>query len=40
MSNAITTQKKVGIAGYLSNTAVKQNIANVVGENNVTRFIP
>lgn len=39
MSNAITTQKKVGIAGYLSNTAVKQNIANVVGENNVTRFI-
>lgn len=31
--------QKTGIASYLSSSAVKNNIANVVGENNVTRFI-
>ena len=38
-SNGQVVQKKMGITGYLSSTAVRQNIANVVGENNVTRFI-
>ena len=30
---------KVGITGYLSNEKVKEQIVNVVGEKNATRFI-
>ena len=30
---------KVGITGYLSNEKVKEQIVNVVGEKNTTRFI-
>lgn len=37
--SAQVQQRKVGIAGYLSTDAVKQNIENVVGKNNVTRFV-
>ena len=37
--SAQVQQRKVGIAGYLSTGAVKQNIENVVGKNNVTRFV-
>lgn len=41
MSNTqITTQnQKAGIASYLGSDAVKNNIAGVIGEKNITRFI-
>lgn len=39
MANAVAVKKNAGIATYLSNDAVKQNIMNVVGEKNTTRFI-
>ena len=32
-------QKPMGIAGYLGSDAVRTNIAGVIGEKNVTRFI-
>lgn len=32
-------KQKIGIAGFLSTDAVKKNIANVVGDKNVTKFI-
>lgn len=36
---ATQKQQKAGIVSYLGNPAVKQNIINVVGEKNATRFI-
>lgn len=41
MSNTqlVTQHQKAGIASYLGSDAVKNNIANVIGEKNVTRFI-
>ena len=41
MANEIrpTEQKKVGIAGYLAQEAVKQNVANVVGQKDAQAFI-
>ena len=40
MANTLTTQKQqTGIATYLGGDAVKKNIAGVVGERNVTRFV-
>lgn len=40
MANELTTQQKpTGIATYLKGDAVKQNIAGVIGEKNVTRFV-
>lgn len=39
-STAVSTAKaKAGIAAYLGGDAVKKNIAGVIGEKNVTRFI-
>lgn len=35
----VTTQGKVGIAGFLANDKVKANILQVVGQRNTTRFI-
>ncbi len=35
----LATKKQAGIATYLSNPAVKQNIEGIVGANNSTRFI-
>lgn len=34
-----TQNQKAGIASYLGSDAVKNNIANVIGEKNITRFI-
>lgn len=41
MANEIKTTepKKLGIAGYLAQDAVKQNVANVVGQKDVQTFI-
>ena len=34
-----TQQKKAGIAAYMGNPAVKQNIEGIVGKDNAVRFI-
>lgn len=41
MSNTqlVTQNQKAGIASYLGSDAVKNNIAGVIGEKNITRFI-
>lgn len=40
MNNQLTTNtQKASIASYLSNSITKQNIASVVGEQNITKFI-
>lgn len=39
MANALTTQRKAGIATYLSNDAVKNQITNLVGEKATPTFI-
>lgn len=40
MANALVTQNKpTGIATYLRGDAVKENIAGVIGKQNVTRFV-
>ena len=40
MANAVATRnQKTGIATYLANDAVKQNIMSVIGEKNATKFI-
>ena len=36
---ATTQQKPTGLASYLSGESVKKNIAGVIGEKNMTRFI-
>lgn len=37
--NQLVLQKKSGITSYLSSDAVKENISQVIGDKNVTRFI-
>ena len=39
MENALAKNTKPGIATYLANDAVKQNIISVIGNKNVTKFI-
>lgn len=39
MANEITTQKKQGIAGFLSQEAVRANVESVVGQKDAQRFI-
>ena len=39
MANAVATRAKAGIATYLANDAVKQNVVSVIGEKNATKFI-
>lgn len=39
MANEVATTKKQGIAGYLAQEAVKQNVENVVGAKDAQRFI-